>query len=61
MKSVLLRLYDGEICPAEQFGLKSLSPHHYTKNLLTLWTNNLIPSPLNFLGHSLMASAWAQE
>lgn len=22
MKSVLLRLYDGEICPAEQFGLK---------------------------------------
>ena len=23
MKSVLLRLYDGEICPAEQFGLKT--------------------------------------
>ncbi|MCR1842958.1 DUF6809 family protein [Murimonas intestini] len=23
MKSILLRLYDGEICPAEQFGLKT--------------------------------------
>ena len=23
MKSILLRLYDGEICPAEQFNLKT--------------------------------------